>query len=67
MKAPHKVLDYLRANCGFKNDAAIADAWGVNYPILSKIRHGILHINAKYILCIYDTTDLTIEQIRDLL
>lgn len=63
----HKLLDYLKANCGFKNDAAIAEAWQVTYAVISRIRTGHIQIKDKYILRIYDTTKLTIPEIRDLL
>jgi hypothetical protein len=63
----HKLLDYLLKNCGFKNDAKIAEAWGVSRPVISKIRSGSLRFTSHYILKTYDTTNLNIEAIRSLL
>lgn len=63
---PHKLLDYLLANW-YKNDAAIAKAWRVSPAVISRIRKGEIEIKAKYILAIYDSSDLTIEHIRQLI
>jgi len=63
----HECLDYLINNCGFKNDAKIAEAWGVAPPVISKLRGKSLKFSANYILKVYDTTNLTIEEIRNLL
>lgn len=63
---PHKLLDWMLAN-GFKNDGDIARCWNVNAPVISRIRNGKAEIRAKYILAVYDCTDLTIEQIREML
>lgn len=63
----HKCLDYLIEKYEFKNDAQIAEAWGVYPPVISKIRNNKSKIGANYILKIYDTTNLSIDAIRDLL
>jgi hypothetical protein len=63
----HKVLDYIIENFKFKNDAKIAEAWGVAPPVISKLRNNYLNFSANYILKVYDTTNLSIEEIRSLL
>lgn len=63
---PHKLFDYLIDDCGFKNDAGIANKLNVKPPVISSIRHKGHKVGPTMILSIYDATDLSIEQIREL-
>lgn len=64
---PHKLFDYLIETGTAKNDAEIAAIIGITAPYASRIRCGILPLGSKTILRIYDATDMTIEEIRELL
>jgi hypothetical protein len=63
----HKLFDHLLDNCGFKNDADIAAKLNATAPSISRIRHKGYKVGPTMILAIYDATDLSIEQIRELL
>ena len=64
---PHKLFDYLIDNCGFKNDADIAERLKTSAPAVSRTRQKVFKVGPTMILAIYDVTDLSIEQIRELL
>jgi len=64
---PHKLFDFLIMNCGFKTDSNLAEKLNTSPPCISRIRHGKYKIGPTMILAIYDATDLTIEDIRELL
>lgn len=66
-KNPHKLFDHLILERGFKNDANIAEAINAPASSLSRIRSGEHKVGPTMILAIYDATDMTIEEIRDLL
>ena len=63
---PHKLFDYLIDHCGFKNDADIAARLNATAPAISRTRQKIFKVGPTMILAIYDETDLSIEQIREL-
>jgi plasmid maintenance system antidote protein VapI len=64
MLPQNDLLDILKDELDLKNDAALAEELGVPPPVLSKIRHGKLAINANHILKIYDASGWSIEKIR---
>jgi len=64
MLPQHDLLDILKDELDLKNDAALAEELDIPPPVLSKIRHGKLAINATHILKIYDATGWSIEKIR---
>ena len=65
-KNPNKLLDHLRAIGLGKDDGAIAKRLNITPPVISRLRTGKKRITPKIILAIYDVTDLSIEQIREL-
>ena len=65
-KVPNALLDYLREIGIGDSDLAIAKKINVTAPVISRIRNNKKGVTAKIILAIYDNTNLTIEQIRDL-
>jgi len=64
---PHKLFDYLIDHCGFKNDADIAHKLKTGAPVVSRMRQKVFKVGPTMILAVYDATDLSIEQIRELL
>jgi hypothetical protein len=64
---PHKLFDYLIDHCGFKNDADIAHKLKTGAPVVSRTRQKVFKVGPTMILAVYDATDLSIEQIRELL
>ena len=63
---PHKLFDYLIDHCGFKNDADIAARLKSTAPAISRTRQKVFKVGPTLILAVYDETDLSIEQIREL-
>lgn len=64
---PHKLFDHLILERGFKNDAKIAEALETTPAYVSRMRSGDQKVGASVVLAIYDATDMTIEEIRELL
>lgn len=64
---PHPLLDYMIREFNLKNSRELANALGVTEGLISKIRAGVRMPTAELILRIYDKTDLSIEEIRELL
>ena len=63
----NKLFDYLIDHLKLKNNRALAQHLGVTQSTLSKIRYGTNRISAELILLVYDKTDLSIEDIRELI
>jgi len=66
-KRSNRLLDFLIAEHGYKNDIAIAKVIGMRASCISKLRSGERKVGPKTILSLYDKTGLTIEQIRGLI
>ena len=64
---PHPLLDYIIKEFNLKNSRELANALDVTEGLISKIRAGVRMPTAELILRIYDKTDLSIEEIRELL
>ena len=63
---PHKLLDMLREQHALKSDAKLAEFLDVEKAILSYVRNGKMQLTPLLLIKIYDHTNLTIEQIREL-
>lgn len=61
------LLDHLIQRYELKNSRALAKFLGVTQGLISKIRYLSRAPSADFILLVYDKTDLTIEQIRELI
>ncbi len=64
---PHKLFDFLILELGFETDLIIAKRLKTVPSSISRIRHGKFKVGPTMILAVYDETDLTIEEIRELL
>lgn len=63
----HKLLDHLIKRYELKNSRALAQLLGMTQGGISKLRYGTNKVSAEFILRVYDKTDLSIEQIRELI
>lgn len=63
----HKLFDYLKDTLKLKSDAQLAERLNLFNSELSRIRNGILGFSPRVILAVYDATDMTIEQIREMI
>ena len=63
----HVVLDYLIEKGWAKDDKAIAKLLNTTPPVISRIRNDRRGVTPNLILAIYDNTNLTIDEIRDLI
>ena len=63
----HALLDYLIETYKLKNNRALANALGVTQAAISKIRYKINRVTADFVLTVYDKTDMSIEEIRELI
>jgi hypothetical protein len=64
---PNRLLDFLQANLQLKNDAQLSRTIGVAPPVLSKLRHKRLQVNAAFLVAAYDATGLSINDLRSVL
>lgn len=64
---PNKLLDFLIATLGLKNDAALARYLTITAPQLSKMRHGRNQVSGDTLLLIHDATQLPIPALRAVL
>jgi len=55
-----KLLDVLR----LKNDAALSRKMGVQPPVISKLRSGLIPFGASYIIIVHELTGWSIKQIK---
>jgi plasmid maintenance system antidote protein VapI len=63
----HKLLDHLIKRYELKNSRALADLLGMTQGGISKLRYKTNQVSPDFILRVYDKTDLSIEQIRELI
>ena len=59
-----KLFQYLYERYGLNDDVALGKKIFMSPSRISMIRNGHSRLSARFILSIYDQTDLTIEQIR---
>jgi hypothetical protein len=64
---PHAVLDYLIDKGWATNDQSIAKLLNTTPPVISRVRNNKRGITPNLILAIYDHTNLTIDEIRELI
>ncbi len=64
---PDTLLDTLILNFGLKTDAELARKLNEPAPIISKIRHRRLPINARFIIKVHEVSGLSIKEIRGLM
>ena len=62
----HLLLDTIRKENNLTSDAQLADSLEIEKAIVSYIRNGKMALTPLLTLKIYDNTNLTIEQIREL-
>lgn len=66
-KQEYPLFDYLKKNGWGQSDYALAKRLHITPPVISRIRNGKKAISPRIILAIYDNTDLSIEEIRELI
>jgi len=62
----HTLLDFLITTYQLKNNRALARHLEVTESTLSKIRYGMNKVSGDFVLNVYDKTDLSLEEIRNL-
>lgn len=63
---PHLLLDTIRETNKLTSDAQLADSLEIEKAIISYVRNGKMQLTPLLLVKIYDNTNLTIEQIREL-
>lgn len=61
------VLDYLIEKGWAKDDQAIAKLLNTTPPVISRVRNNRRGVTPNLILAIYDNTNLTVDEIRELI
>lgn len=63
----NKLLDAVMANLNLKNDAALCRILEVAPPVVSKLRHGALHIGPSMLIRMHEETGLSIREMKSYL
>jgi hypothetical protein len=64
---PDNLLDTLIQRLHLKNDAALSRALEVAPPVISKIRHRRLPVGASLLIRMYEISDMSIKELRELM
>lgn len=59
-----KLLDVVIATIGLKNDAALSRVLGVSPVVISKLRHGKLHIGPSMLIRIHEETGMSVRDMK---
>lgn len=60
----HGLINYVIAQLGLKNDAALCRHVKLAPPIISKVRHGRMPVTATVLLALHERTGLTVPALR---
>ena len=63
----NKLFDHIKTQYRIKSDAALAYKLGITPQVLCRVRSGDMKLSAAVILAVYDATEMSIEQIRELI
>jgi hypothetical protein len=63
---PNRLFDFIRKEYRLHNDVALAKFLNSSSPVISRVRHGDCGIPPYLILNIYDKTELSIDEIREM-
>jgi hypothetical protein len=63
---PNRLFDFIRKEYRLPNDVAVARFLCTSSPVISRIRHGDCGLPPFLILNIYDKTELSIDEIREM-
>lgn len=63
----NKLLDVVIATIGLKNDAALSRVLGVSPVVISKLRHGKLHIGPSMLIRIHEETGMSVRDMKSYL
>jgi hypothetical protein len=66
-KGSNKLLDAVMENLQLKNDAALCRVLEVAPPVVSKLRHGSLHIGPSMLIRMHEETGLSIREMKSYL
>lgn len=61
---PNRLLDAIMEKMGLKNDAALARAFGISPPVVSKMRHLVAPFGPSMVLRAHDISDMPLNEIR---
>jgi plasmid maintenance system antidote protein VapI len=64
---PNKLLDAMLDKLKLTNDAALARALEVAPPIISKIRHRHLPVNASMLIRMHEVSNMEIRELQELM
>ena len=67
MAPAHALLDFLKTEYELPSDRQLCAALGLNPPVLSKIRHGVVKVSADVIILIHEKTGMSVADIKSFL
>ena len=66
-RGSNQLLDVVMQNLNLKNDAALCRVLEVAPPVVSKLRHGSLHIGPSMLIRMHEETGLSIREMKSYL
>lgn len=63
----NKLFDYIKAQYKLKSDSALSEMLDTTPQVICRVRSGDMKLSAALILDVYDATELTIEEIREMI
>lgn len=63
----NKLFDHIKTQYRIKSDAALANKLDITPQVLCRVRSGDMKLSAAVVLAVYDATEMSIEQIRELI
>lgn len=62
-----KLLDVVISTLRLKNDAALSRVLGVSPVVISKLRHGKLHVGPSMLIRIHEETGMSVRDMKSFL
>jgi hypothetical protein len=66
VKKENRLFDFIRKEYRLHNDVALAKFLCTSSPVISRVRYGDCGLPPFLILNIYDKTELSIDEIREM-
>jgi DNA-binding transcriptional regulator YdaS (Cro superfamily) len=63
----NRLLDVVIDRLALKNDTALCRMLGVAPPVVSKLRHGRLHVGASMLIRMHEESRMSIRELKDVL
>ena len=63
----NKLFDYIKEQYRLKSDLALSEMLDTTPQVICRVRSGDMRLSAALVLAVYDATEMTIEEIREMI